>query len=642
MTEDVPKKRGRGRPRKAADANSTNNGNGNAKTGSTMTDVTNDGDGIAAAALKELGESRKTRGRPKKKVDDDFVPGEVAEEVDDSVIDEELMRKPKRNKISTKSGEKKRVLSTLEQKGRIIRSLKDLSSARDKIERVYGLNRERLLELAKIKEGFEACLFDVSQEDIQSGSPYWLGTKKSCQLGTKGATDEKAAVEKLIAEHSPQFDELSEEQYQTLFKTNENPIDYVIGDTGFTLSAGQRAEFPVLPDYQRYGFVFNAGGLVTDMAWLAGLASNEQYLAVAVSQYRSTTADGNLRMFDQETHISCIQIYQIDPATLSLKKQFDILHPYGEIWDLRWHEGIEPNKSSLGVLFFASQSGNVKVLEIPDSIREKRVLCKGASLDLGITNSCITTYDFLSTGRLICGFKNGYVAEFDLSDTERYREPSFYSQVHSSYITTIVVAHSAYEADTVGTLSVDGYFYLFNPRNIFTTKTNVTRFRGGNMFPMVYLPQLYALVYADGANCLRSVVPRAAFSQQTMSSIETNVSSVASSILHPLILYGSSSGSLYVSNAARRLLTGTKNSAAAGRALKLWQWDFNPNTHSYRLDQNYKVDKLNGSEMTSMEIDAPGVNITCVKWNENPQTGKFYCFANAAGLVTIEKIGEKD
>lgn len=612
MTEAQPKKRGRGRPRKGTVP---------------VTTTTTSDSGIAAAALKEMATRR---GRPSKKKE--VLDDEEYEDVEEA-IDDELIPKPKKAKASSK----KAVESTLQQKGRIIRSLKDLSSARDKIERIYGLNRDKLLGLAKIKEGFEACLFDFQQENLQRESPYWLDTKRACKIST-GKQEE--AVIQLFKDNESDFEELSDEQYSTLFKVDKDAIDYSIADTGFSLSAGQRAEFPVLPNYQRYGFVFNAGGLVTDMAWLRD--SGQQYLAVALSQYRDSASDGHLRMFDQETHIACIQIYEFNPESLSFKKCYDILHSYGEIWDLKWHEGLSSSSSSsLGVLMFASQSGNIKSVQIPYSIKDKKVLCKKVNIDIGIPGSSITTFDFLSVSRIICGFKNGYVAEFDLSDTKNYNIPSFYSQVHSSYITTIVVAHSEYESDVVGTLSVDGYFYLFNPRDIFTTKTTVIRFRGGNLFPMVYIPQLYSLIFADGANNLRSVVPRAAFSQQTMSSIETNISAVASSILHPMVLYGSSSGSLYVSNAARRLLTGTKNSAAAGRALKLWQWDYNPHTKAYRLDQNYQVDKMAGSEMTRMEIDAPGVNISCVKWNETPETGKFYCFANSAGLITVERLGEK-
>lgn len=631
MTEDLPKKKGRGRPRKLA----------------------TDANGIAAAALKELGESgtrKERRGRPRKnKVaqsmatkDDEFVPaesGEEDEDIGDSVIDEELMRKPKKSKI-TNIG-KKPVVSTLERKCRIIRSSKDLSSARDKIERIYGLNKDKLLGLAKIKQGFEACMFDFPEADIQPDSIYWLGTCKACQKSV--TKEETKIVEKMIlSEDKSEFEDMSDEQYRALFKIDVNAIDISIANTGFTLSAGQRSEFPVLPDYQRHGFVFNTGAFVTDMAWLPKRKnSEEQYLAVALSQYNQSASDYHLRMFERETHISCIHIYEFNPESLNFKKQYDIIHSFGEIWDLKWHEGVDVLQSNLGLLMFASQSGYVKGLLLPHSIKGKKVLCKRASIDIGMANNDITTFDFLSVGRIICGFKNGYVAEFDLSDTKNYMAPSFYSQVHSSYITTIVVAHSTYESEVVGTLSVDGYFYLFNPKDIFTTKTTVIRFRGGNLFPAVYIPQLYAFIFADGANCLRNVVPRAAFSTQTVSSTETNISAIASSVLHPMVLYGTSSGSLYVTNAARKLLTGTKNGTAGGRALRLWQWDYNPQTGSYRLDQNYRVDDTNGSEMTRMEIDAPGVNISCVKWNETPETGKFYCFANSAGLITVERIGEQ-
>ncbi|CAI4379387.1 CMF_collapsed_G0013370.mRNA.1.CDS.1 [Saccharomyces cerevisiae] len=70
-------------------------------------------------------------------------------------------------------------------KGRPIRLLKDLSSARDKIERIYGLNKEKLLLLAKVKEGFETrTLFDLihSENLIQPDSPYFVCLFRPCKF----------------------------------------------------------------------------------------------------------------------------------------------------------------------------------------------------------------------------------------------------------------------------------------------------------------------------------------------------------------------------------------------------------------------------------------------------------------------------
>ncbi|CDH08886.1 uncharacterized protein ZBAI_00669 [Zygosaccharomyces bailii ISA1307] len=96
--------------------------------------------------------------------DSDFVP-----EIDNTINCQDETKLSRRKKTTSKKGaltpsEVPRTIqrgSTLERKGRVIRALKDLSSARDKLERIYGLNEEKLLRLAKVKEGFESSSFSV-------------------------------------------------------------------------------------------------------------------------------------------------------------------------------------------------------------------------------------------------------------------------------------------------------------------------------------------------------------------------------------------------------------------------------------------------------------------------------------------------
>lgn len=84
-------------------------------------------------------------------------------------------------------------------------------------------------------------------------------------------------------------------------------------------------------------------------------------------------------------------------------------------------------------------------------------MCEKPSLTLSLADSLITTFDFLSPTTVVCGFKNGFVAEFDLTDPE---VPSFYDQVHDSYILSVSTAYSDFEDTVVSTVAVDGYFYI--------------------------------------------------------------------------------------------------------------------------------------------------------------------------------------
>lgn len=135
------------------------------------------------------------------------------------------------------------------------------------------------------------------------------------------------------------------------------------------------------------------------------------------------------------------------------------------------------SRTSSGWLFIIRKPGrDNKFLEIIDNATDVHVfkMCEKPSLTLSLADSLITTFDFLSPTTVVCGFKNGFVAEFDLTDPE---VPSFYDQVHDSYILSVSTAYSDFEDTVVSTVAVDGYFYIFNPKDIATTKTTVSRFR---------------------------------------------------------------------------------------------------------------------------------------------------------------------
>lgn len=344
----------------------------------------------------------------------------------------------------------------------------------------------------------------------------------------------------------------------------------------------------------------------------------------------------HLEMFDKEKHSSCIQIFKMNTSTLHCVKVQTIVHSFGEVWDLKWHEGCHA-PHLVGCLSFVSQEGTINFLEIIDNATDVHVfkMCEKPSLTLSLADSLITTFDFLSPTTVVCGFKNGFVAEFDLTDPE---VPSFYDQVHDSYILSVSTAYSDFEDTVVSTVAVDGYFYIFNPKDIATTKTTVSRFRGSNLVPVVYCPQIYSYIYSDGASSLRAVPPRAAFAVHPLVSRETTITAIGVSRLHPMVLAGSADGSLIITNAARRLLHGIKNSSATQKSLRLWKWDYSIKDDKYRIDSSYEVYPLTVNDVSKAKIDAHGINITCTKWNETSAGGKCYAFSNSAGLLTLEYL----
>lgn len=566
--------------------------------------------------------------------DNDFVPedfDEIEIDLDDDAETGDLENGPKKSKAKAKkkiklSGPGTGSGSRLEKKGRVIRALKDLSSARDKIERLYGLNQEKLLTLAKVKEAFETCIFCFPSEKLQRDSSCYVECTPPCAKWN--------VHDILIGSDKAKCRDVKESELNEIFERRKKELSIIVGEAEIALGSQQKAEFPVFPYGHRRGFVYNSGCLITDIAWLHQEERTEQFLAVSLSQCIDKPLDKRLQMFDVEKHVSCIEIFSLNPQTLEFSKIQTIAHNFGETWNLKWHEGCQ-TADTLGTLAFVCQDGSVKLLEVRVSDEYEIKFFEQPSISISIPKVSITCYDFLSPTTIVCGFKNGFVAEFDLTDV---KVPSFYRKVHDSYIISLSIAYSEFEDPVVATISVDGYFYVFDPKDIFTSKTTVTRFRGTNIIPVSYIPQLFAFINSDGANSLKTVVPRAAFAIHPVCLQETTVTSVGTSRRHPLALTGTSDGNVIIANVARRLLTGIKNASATHTSLRLWKWEYCKNLDKYRLNHSYEQYKLNVNEVSGIKVDAHGVNISCVKWNETPSGGQFYAFANSAGLLTIEKL----
>ncbi|CCK69601.1 transcription factor TFIIIC subunit TFC6 KNAG_0C05000 [Huiozyma naganishii CBS 8797] len=581
--------------------------------------------------------------------EDDDEEEEEEEEADDIEIEvieeeseEEQSTKKKGKRLKTPRAKKpaqaaKRSTNSRASSGptgseqRTIRNLRELSSVRDKLEKVYGTNEQKLLQLAKVKEGFETHLFDFPSSNIQQDSRYYLDFKPP-------AFSETDTTQRLFPTgRTTQYVDITEDQFQSEFKVDAQPVDVLLGSVATSLSPNDQKEFPLFEHYRREGLVYNCGSLVTDMAWLNTEDDRVQFLAVALSQFSNNAADRGLKMFGTTPHKSCIQILQFDPQELRLTKVQTILHNFGDTWNLKWHDGcLVNNDTAIGVLGFTAQDGSVRFIQIRRDTDALYRRCTGTDVTISLVGSYISCFDFLTPTTIICGFQNGFVAEFDLSDD--LTVPSLYHKVLETYIISIAAATSKFESTVVSVASIDGYFSLFDPRHIASTKCVVGRSRGSNTNPLVYSPTVYTYLTSDGGNSLRGIPPKASFAVHQINSRDSTVTSIDASRLHPLALSGTADGSLYIDNVARRLLTGVKNISNTHSSLKLWKWDYDTHTGQYRLDHNYSVEKCSVNDLSKIRIDAPGIVIGAVKWIQTSTNGKVYAFSNNAGLLTLEKL----
>lgn len=429
--------------------------------------------------------------------------------------------------------------------------------------------------------------------------------------------------------------DISREELDVLVPLNDEEIRFDIGSEKFTLLKNETTEFPVFKSGKRRGLVFNAGGFVSDMAWTKIPDSQLQYLALSISN-DNKAADPNLRLSGKPVpHSALINIYEFDILTGKLSLYYQLAHDFGLCWDIKWHPGFFANPAYVGLLTGVFQDGSVKIIPVAKSKSLKIQHLQKPSMSISSPESEITSFDFMDSDTICCGFQNGYFGQFKIQNSKLFK----YKQVFESYIISTVVLRSNYENTLVCVSSVDGNCCIFDPKDIRLTKNFCTRTRGSNTLPLVYIPQLYTVVRTDSLSSVKAFTPRAIFVDHNICQHDNTVISLASSSLHPMLLSGSSDGSLLLNNIVRRMLQGLKSNTDIYRYIRLWKWDYSESNNTYRLDANYQVYKFSNTETSNTRINHPALNIQSVKWIDTQKCGKWYAFANSAGFIVIEKLG---
>ncbi|CDO95062.1 unnamed protein product [Kluyveromyces dobzhanskii CBS 2104] len=503
-------------------------------------------------------------------------------------------------------------------KNKIVRVSKHLTSVKDKLVRIYGENKDKLLGLAVQKEKFETAVFDFDESQL---------TKFELPFESIASCIELANFSTVS---------ISQNELNEIVPLDKEEIKFDIGSNHFSALTDETVDLPVFNFGVRQGLVFNTGGFISDMAWTKIPDSDTQYLAVSVSNDRDA-ADPDLRLSGKPVpHPAVIKIYEMNTATGKAVLFYQLAHDCGVSWDLKWHPGFIGDSIHIGLLAGVFQDGTIKFLSVKKAFSGQIHHLQSPAFSIDGLESDITSFDFRSSNEIVCGFQNGYYGEFSLSDNKYYT----YKQIFESYVISTVVLRSNFENTLVCMSSIDGNCCLFDPKDIRLTKCFATRTRGSNTLPLIYVPQLYTVVRTDSLSSIKAFTPRAIFVDHNICQHDNTVVSIGSSSLHPMLLSGSSDGAVVLNNLVRRMLQGLKNNTDIYRYIRLWKWDYNESSGHYRLNPQYKVFKFSNTETSNVKLDYPGINIQSVKWIEDSKCGKYYSFANAAGFVVIEKLGK--
>ncbi|CCH43804.1 Transcription factor tau subunit [Wickerhamomyces ciferrii] len=546
--------------------------------------------------------------------DDDDLDADVASEnepeepeepetLDDDVVIETLKsskknatKKPRKNAKAPKPTTTPRTGG----KRKEIFQARDLTNVKDKLFRLFGDNKEKLIELLEYKIDWESAIYDFDEKLLKeyrtSVTLKDIPIIKTTKL-SKNDLDDRLNLNREIK-----------------FQYKDTPTS-VISPGG--IKPNERAH------------ILNTGGVVTDLAWLNQTdEKSDQYLAIAISDITDDAAAPEFAVHGGNKFSSGILIYQLDLSTSTLKLFKSFVHEWGSAWDLQWkkHDG-------LGVLSAVFNDGTIKLLRLDPNNLDPNSEIIEPSFEYSIPDRLISTYDWIDD-KIICGTNKGEVAEFILLDNI----PSYVYQLHTGYIFSTRVALSNYDETTVFTSCSDGYSSLFSTKDIVSTKTYTARNRVITK-SVTYSPQLYSFIQLE-SNFMTELEPvRALFYNTPIVKHEGSTESISTSNLHPMLLSGGAEGKIKITNIARRLFNGQKQGLASHKILSIWELQYGAKEDTYRLVDSFQPDTISTSDNSITNIYPTGVSFNSIKWNENLNAGKWYAAASTSGLVIIERLG---
>lgn len=407
--------------------------------------------------------------------------------------------------------------------------------------------------------------------------------------------------------------------------------------------------------------VLNAGSHITSVQWATGHEQEVQYLAVGTLDKFGEPSPENISApeistFSATGYPSSIQIYQVSP-NLETRLFCTISSDYGSPLCFRWRpcfkshrEGDTDESSSLGILAACFQDGKVRVFGVagesshdgsPLHYRITKPLREYSFKEDNIT--CVTwrTPDIIAVGTA-----DGFIAEFDLSDTSEDTKliPSFYLPFHTSIIVSIASGFPDNE-EFLFTSATDGFTRLVDVRDVRRSKTISTRYKSYSTCNAYAYHLCSFLSLEDSFTCKLAPIRRLNTVQAgtSVTKHEGTVMAIGSSFLHPLVLSGAADGTLRIGNIVRRTMVSKRQTNTLYKQGILWQFECSEKAGEervYRFVDVLKSAPIPKQALNERQVLFPaGSVVTDVDWNPNFNSGSIYAAGLSCGLIRLEKLG---
>ncbi|KAF2843637.1 hypothetical protein M501DRAFT_925891 [Patellaria atrata CBS 101060] len=377
---------------------------------------------------------------------------------------------------------------------------------------------------------------------------------------------------------------------------------------------------PISKPKSKPGWLFNVGGKPQCINWLPNHNVSKQYLAVAIFTDAAPLDPQVARAFIPTVPSpASIQIWSFNLLEIEGEpRSFDdsvsprleavICTDWGPIKEFQWCptlRNVHGNEESihLGILAGVWGDGKLRILNIdlptrnqaPDTAPQN-IHITSAAFESQAPESIFTCLTWLSYNHIAAGCANGSVAVWDLTATfsgysrswPSNPKPWFYQNLHDTFILKIESGYPS-RPHLICTSSMDGFLRLTDIRS----PTADSLFGGRNRLANICLSWqdiTQSFISADDTYMLRMYPLRRFFSTLGAGRLDSNATSVATSLLHPGVLTACLDGTVIALNSLRKPID-----------LKSDVWQLVWFAHEYRPGKGAWTVKNDGVEPSAQE-----------------------------------------
>ncbi|KAF2007127.1 hypothetical protein P154DRAFT_517530 [Amniculicola lignicola CBS 123094] len=341
-------------------------------------------------------------------------------------------------------------------------------------------------------------------------------------------------------------------------------------------------------DKHRRGWIFNLGAHIQETQWAPNEEGNTQFLAVAVKQinpdgyqhpplaHPKAPAFTATKGFPASIQIWAFRstdqgaLDTIVPPQLKLV----ICTEWGAPKQFRWCPvplaDIEPlegeNTIYVGLLAGIWSDGRIRILDVSyqgDATETQYVKYSKAAFEATFSDAIPTTLNWLSASSIAVGTTSGALAIWNLLHKSAFPSPDsslqshnprpwFYRTVIDNYILTI---NSGYPSrpNYVSISSTDGFSRMMDLRS--ATLDTVVGNKGRNFVTtQAWHEHTQSFLLPDEMYLLRNASVRRYYSNVYSGRMDSTITKVVSSPVHPGILIGSAEGLVMIGNPVMRVL----------------------------------------------------------------------------------------